>query len=433
MKFSLKIIFLILIIPFLIFCQSQPSEIKKQIEDITKLNDEAVENNSKIVELEAKITNETSKEIKTTETFLPSKANLSKVFFIDDKNGWIVGNKVDSKDKVLGNFIYKSINSENSWKQVKMKFPPNSIINDVFFINNSTGWILLQNNANSWEEEKYKSWIYKTSDNGKTWQLIHTSKIGLHYYKLKFADEKNGWLLAEGLVMKKSPVLTKPFRSYSRSIFKTTDGGKSLTDVSSDISEDFDDDLPTDIFVENSNKIIISTVSQFFKTEDNGKTWEKFNANFYDELIGNNIVAGTNERINRVGKLSENRYRIADGFRNDTEGSRSYLAIQQNDESWVLRRFSGEIFCLSDIHFFDESQILAIGQFCRNTLTKSKEFRKNDSVALFSSNNGETFSIAYTNPKIERLKSLAKISENHIIAVGDKGLIVNINLEKSTN
>lgn len=432
MKISLKTIFLTLIIPFLLSCQSQfqPSEIKKQVEDITKLNDEAVENNSKIAELESEITNEASKEIKTTEIFLPSKANLSKVFFIDDKNGWIVGNKVDSEDKVLGNFIYKSTDSGNSWKQIKMKFPPNSIINDVFFINNSTGWILLQNNINSWEEEKYKSWVYKTSDNGKTWQLVHTSKIGLHYYKIKFADEKNGWLLAEGSVMKESPVLTKPFRSYSRPIFKTTDGGKSLTDVSSDISEDLDDDLPTDIFVENSNKIIISTVSQFFKTEDNGKTWEKFNANFYDDFIGNNVVAGTNERINHVGKLSENRYRIANGFRNDTEGSRSYLAIQQNDESWILRRFHGKTFCLSDIHFFDESQILAIGQFCS---TEKKFPATVESVALFSSNKGETFSIAYTNPKIERLKSLAKISENHVIAVGDKGLIININLEKPRN
>jgi photosystem II stability/assembly factor-like uncharacterized protein len=416
-------------------CQTslQPSEIKKKVEDIEAFNDGILENNSKIVEDEAQIINEIAKGLKTTETFLPSKENLSKVFFIDEKNGWIVGNKVDSEDKVLGNFIYKSVDGGNSWKQIKTNFPKNSVMKDLFFINNSTGWILLQNNANSWEEEKFKSWIYKTSDSGKTWQLIHTSKIGLHYYKLRFVDEKNGWLLAEGSVMKESPVLTKPYRAYSRFVFKITDSGKSLTDVSSDVSEDLDDDLPTDIFIENQNTIIISTSSQFFKTEDNGKTWLQFNANFYDDFIGNKNIAGIDESINHVGKLAENRYRIADGFRNDTEGSRSYLAIQLNDESWVLRRFSGETFCLSDIHFFNESQILAIGQFCRNILTEGKEFRNKDSVALFSSNNGETFSIAYNNPKIEDINSLAKISENHIIAVGDKGLIINIELEKPTN
>jgi photosystem II stability/assembly factor-like uncharacterized protein len=373
----------------------------------------------KIIRDEAKIVNEKSKDVRITETFLPSKENLSKVFFIDENNGWITTNKSIDDRKFFSKSIYKTNNGGKTWQSVQPKLPKDANLKDIFFVNSSTGWVLLYNDAESWDNYKRKSWLYKTLDGGVSWELINSSEDDFRYHKIVFTDESNGWMIGSF------------FPQYVRGngfVSKTEDGGKTWSDLTKSTAQDWF----TDIYVENSNNVIVSTASEFLKSEDNGKTWVKFNASFEHEF-SEHMIAGTDEFIGNIGKLSENRYRIAAGRRNDTEGSSSYLAIQQNDASWILSRFRGETFCLSDIHFFNENQIIAVGQFCSNFPIKGERYRNADSAVLYSSNSGKIFTTDYTNAKSANINSIAKISSNHIIAVGDNGLIVNIALKKSTD
>ena len=292
-----------------------------------------------IIKAPAKITNEKAKGLKVTETFLTSKENLSKVYFVDDKNGWLAGNvSVGQFDNLLAKSIYNTNNGGKTWQKVTVPFPKDAYIQDLFFINKSVGWIQLQTDAECWEGGKMQSWILKTMDGGKTWHSIFNQEDKSHYKKIIFVSETEGWMIGT-----KSPTGCV----YEKGLlYKTKDGGKTWNNLADRVVNQTKQKWFSDILVENSQKIIVSTASEFFRTEDGGKTWTKFNADFYDDFL-KIVIAGTEEFIGSIGKLTENRLRIADGRRNDIEGSSSYLAIQQNDESWILRRFSGEAFCLS--------------------------------------------------------------------------------------
>jgi len=56
--------------------------------------------------------------------------------------------------------------------------------------------------------DKPKGVVLKTQDGGKTWSRINLALDEIKFNKIKFFDEKNGWLVGE------------------KAFYKTDDGGK---------------------------------------------------------------------------------------------------------------------------------------------------------------------------------------------------------------
>lgn len=107
------------------------------------------------------------------------------IFFIDENNGWIVGNN----GKVL-----KTKDGGTNWVYVTNSgINPNQKSKTVFFINNLIGWI-----PSKFIDET--AFIQHTTDGGNTWST-QTVPIGNQGYNsifsIYFTDINNGWLTAD--------------------------------------------------------------------------------------------------------------------------------------------------------------------------------------------------------------------------------------------
>ncbi len=94
--------------------------------------------------------------------------NLKSVFFINNSTGWVVGGS---------GTIIKTIDGGKSWSAQQSPF--NGTLNRVQFIDTKTGWIAGNQG------------ILKTTDGGTTWTSKYTSATAV--FSIYFIDENFGW------------------------------------------------------------------------------------------------------------------------------------------------------------------------------------------------------------------------------------------------
>jgi photosystem II stability/assembly factor-like uncharacterized protein len=196
------------------------------------------------------------------------RGTFTSVDFVDRENGWIVGE---------GGYIFRTENGGTSWE--RQSCPVNYDLYDVFFLNKKQGWSLgygtilhTENGGADWHLQEpvtfeysghgitfvdsTKGWIVgtgglilHTEDGGQTWQ---NQNSGLEWAlnKVSFVDSLNGW-------------------ACGCSTIRTTNGGQSWQKV---------DDKSTETIYALSDKEAFavgwSGQDGFMKhTTDSGKTW----------------------------------------------------------------------------------------------------------------------------------------------------------------
>ncbi|MBE2219735.1 MAG: T9SS type A sorting domain-containing protein [Ignavibacteria bacterium] len=128
-----------------------------------------------------------------------STERLENVFFLNENTGWIVGS---------GGTFMKTENAGLSWESFNFSAP--HILGSVFFLNESTGWI-----SGGYD---YISIVFKTTDGGKNWQVQLFDVSAFYASSLHFFNENSGWLINCG-------------NKDGWRIMKTTDGGNVWTNV----------------------------------------------------------------------------------------------------------------------------------------------------------------------------------------------------------
>jgi photosystem II stability/assembly factor-like uncharacterized protein len=378
----------------------------------------------KIIEAEAIIKKEKATNFRITESPLPSKYFLSKISFINSQIGWLTEfDRSDSDPSAITKNLYKTLDGGKFWQKSQIKLPKDSRIKDFFFIDEKTGWLILQNNAPVFESEKIRSWFLKTSDGGNKWTVL-LEKEAVSLERIEFTNKKDGWLL--GNKNSDSPI------NFEGRILVTEDGGVTWKNVGNQIIKNTDDDWFTDFYIIDSDKAIVSTAIEFFETNDKGVSWTKRDVNFH-KAFRDKAIAGIEESLGNITLLDNSVLAFGQGFANYMEGSHSYLGFEESDKSWIIRRFDGEnvngTFILEDIIFLSRNEIIACG-----SLVIYSEFNIKDSgVILFSKDGGKTFSIVHQNKESSVISSISKINESQFIAVGNKGLIINLELQNPTN
>lgn len=215
----------------------------------------------------------------------PINGHYHDIFFVDQNNGWVVGDsakilhtsdggntwekQVSKGRKVISLYsvcftdsqigwavgddheIIRTTNSGRSWTDVTPPLPQYILrLNSVFFINRQNGWIA-HNRGN----------ILYTKDGGNTW---NGSVVGweLDLLSVYFIDEMKGWTIAKNNI-----------------VFYTIDGGitwnqQQINNISCDSSSSFNDV----IFVDDRNGWI-STSSKnvnnanIYHTNNGGQEW----------------------------------------------------------------------------------------------------------------------------------------------------------------
>lgn len=146
-------------------------------------------------------------------------------------------------------------------------------INDIYFVNESTGWFV-----------SHYGLIKKTSDGGQNW-IIQTSSSQSELKAVQFLDINNGYIVGG-----------------SGTVLKTTNSGENWIQLSTGYSGYF---YGID-FISREIGWIVGSDGKIFKTTDGGLNWTNqspinnetfFDIDFIDENIGN--VVGTGGKIYR--------------------------------------------------------------------------------------------------------------------------------------
>ncbi|MCX7955189.1 MAG: YCF48-related protein [Bacteroidales bacterium] len=180
---------------------------------------------------------------------------LKDIYFIDENNGWVVGND--------GLIMYTN-NGGSNWT-IQNSNTTQTLLS-VYFINQQKGWAC-----------GYGGTILSTNDGGNTW--VHQSApVTEIFYSIYFINENNGAIAGDfGYVL------------------TTNDGGNTWS-AYQEIGKE-SKKIPTfyDVIMINSNKIIaVGTYSTIEISQDGGNTWTKYTLtadditaiDFYDELHG---------------------------------------------------------------------------------------------------------------------------------------------------
>ena len=122
-----------------------------------------------------------------------AEKRLEDVFFLNNNTGWISG---------ADGTLMKTKNSGLFW--VSNNFSSLHFIGSIYFINENTGWVS--------GRYDYISIVYKTTDGGKSWNIQMFDLTAFYSAGLRFFNENTGWLINCGN--------TDGWR-----IMKTTNGG----------------------------------------------------------------------------------------------------------------------------------------------------------------------------------------------------------------
>ncbi|MCX6146385.1 MAG: YCF48-related protein [Candidatus Kapabacteria bacterium] len=160
--------------------------------------------------------------------FDDSSYNINKIVFFDSKNGFAVGDKVDSVGRTLSSAAFKTSNGGSNWilhsdSLINSKY---SFLSNVFYLDISNVWITGGTHYLLTKDTVApRPFICKSSDGGNSWRLdtIGMSNIQHYIYGIFFKDIQNGW--AYGGFEKISTSINP--RLSGNIIYKTTNGGAS--------------------------------------------------------------------------------------------------------------------------------------------------------------------------------------------------------------
>ncbi len=167
-------------------------------------------------------------------------AGLSDIYFVSPSEGWAVGGGL------TGGIILYTADGGKTWKKKKAGlFVP--VLNKVYFINFTTGWIAGD-----------KGFILHTKDGGNTWEK-QKSNTSMELYSIHFVNNNTGWIAGQGGL-----------------ILHTKDGGEKWIKQESRTSAF----MRSVYFIDELHGFITGDRGTLLCTEDGGHKWEKKEINF---------------------------------------------------------------------------------------------------------------------------------------------------------
>ncbi len=175
--------------------------------------------------------------------------SLLGIHFVDSLNGWTVGIRHGYNTTPTRNRIYRTTNGGRSWvlqtPSRGLTDAPDVVLNDVFFINQTTGWVVGSEGA-----------IFVTRNGGTTWTK-QTTSTKYNLYKMTFLNANVGYVCGGNL--------------EAGIILKTTDGGttwrRQLVPA--------DGALRGIAFSDEQNGWTVGNGGLILATQNGGQTWEQ--------------------------------------------------------------------------------------------------------------------------------------------------------------
>lgn len=341
--------------------------------------------------------------VKINKKRLETSSNLTYIYFLNEKDGWILSK----------NHLFKTNDGGVKWQKKSLRILPSEKLAQIHFRNSKSGILVVQKELINLDDEKNYFQILETLDGGETWEKGRLEINGI-VRSLVFSDEKNGWIAG---YKKKGHSLI----GFKYLLLKTNDGGKTWQDFSSQVEfEIIGDTKPVNY--EAQNKAIlgaslnnIGDIQLFINnriiltSSNNGRTWNKTQIEDKGKSFATFCCFGNIQ--NQQSWYS----RAAKSY----EGIYGEIGIINNDQE-VKWNGIGKVF-FEKVIYLTESKFIALGSY----FVKSQ---KKEGIILYTADNGITWRTLYHDKKILSFNSIAKTSDKALIAGGSMGSLILINL-----
>lgn len=165
-------------------------------------------------------------------------SNFNTIQFLTASTGYLVGQKSVSPNDAV---VMKSTNGGANWQALPFSVPGRPPINDLYFVDASTGYLCGESQN-----------IYKTTDGGVSWTYTTaTTQSGMSFEAIYFVNALTGFSAG-----------------FSGITVKTTNGGTNWTTLSSGTS-----DVHTIYFVNATTGFRGDNSGGFYKTTNAGTNW----------------------------------------------------------------------------------------------------------------------------------------------------------------
>ena len=329
---------------------------------------------------------------------LPDRNSLKKIQMLNGTDGWM---------SAYPTGLYRTFNAGETWEPIALDLQQRTYVTDIFFATSKVGWVAVSRTESDFDPTKGKdnnddaTWIMETTDGGKKWRE-RLSLEGAQITQIHFVANNEGW--ATGRRFGKAPT------SDTNLILHTNDSGRNWTDISGK--------LPTSgagvdqFHAIGPSRALLLTLSGFvYSTTDGGQSWHQ-----------DDVFRDRHEQtaIHRIGVTGDGQLWLLGGT-SGLEGTWSILAFENKDTNWARYEIGG--MDLSDAVFLSQDQVLACG-----SISPDKSESTRQGVILYSTDQGKNWVIVYRDRLSPGLNALTVIDSEskHILAVGERGLIVQI-------
>lgn len=177
--------------------------------------------------------------------------------FINPATGWLIKTFGNSEEDSNGAVVYKTTDNGTTWQRIVLSQNTDDLGLQIQFVDANNGWASIYNFSSG------NFTVLKSTDGGNTWNPITTPTPTFSGYIFHFVDTNNGWAITV------APGLAPPY-----AIIHTTDGGENWTQQYSD---DTAGELNLIRFTDLNNGWVVGLNNKIFKTADGGITWQKIN------------------------------------------------------------------------------------------------------------------------------------------------------------
>jgi len=292
--------------------------------------------------------------------------------------------------------VYKTSNSGRSWEEIFSS--KDLLIHDVFFASGSEGFLLAAKVSRSSSLMVDKgSVIIKTQDGGRTWRTVFDSNSFI-LREIGFTKE------GVGVVVGARP--TNRYFSVNLVLF-TRDKGETWEDSSESLNQKalnsvgrIDDGLMK-VLIKDSDIYTLSESRRIYKSSDEGKSW-----NLFSQLKDDPGQTA----INNFGMLENGSFWLSGGA-NSLEGTWGMVSVLNKHLVWKTNRLDG--YCFTAVERLSDNEVIACGARIPPFKPKGTP-DPNEAVILRSPDNGKNWETLYTGPASSACLSASKLSENLI-------------------